>query len=259
MVLRKALLLVSLLLVMAALAAQEPPPRYAGQPVSLDLKDVDLHDFFRLIHEISGLNIVVDPAVRGTLTLVLIDVPWDQALDIVLKNHGLVSELEGNVLRVMTRDTARREQEVRRELAEAFQAAVPLRTAMYTLSYAHAADAAQILRRFLSPRGEIAVDERTNTLIITDVPTVLDQILGPLSRGEPSPGRSREQLQERHESGSPQYALALKDGIDYAVYSCVVRGEWLHYHTAYGLRTRVPLARVDWVRTNCTVKSALRK
>jgi len=257
MELHKALLPVIALLVAAALAAQEPPQRYTGQPVSLNLKDVDLHDFFRLIHEISGLNIVVDPAVRGTLTLVLIDVPWDQALDVVLKNHGLERELEGNVLRVMTRATAKQEQEVRRELAEAVQAAVPLRTVMYTLSYARAADAAQILRRFLSPRGEIAVDERTNTLIITDVPTVLDQILGPLSRDEPSPGRSRERLQERHESGAPQYALALKDGIEYAVYSCVIRGEWLHYHTAYGLRARLPLARVDWVRTNCAVKSAL--
>lgn len=174
MVLRKTPLLVTVLLVAAALAAQEPPPRYTGQPVSLDLKDVDLHDFFRLIHEISGLNIVVDPAVRGTLTLVLIDVPWDQVLDIVLKNHSLVSELERNVLRVMTRGTAKREQENRRELTQTVQAAVPLRTVMYTLSYARATEAAQILRRFLSPRGEIAVDERTNTLIITDVPTVLD-------------------------------------------------------------------------------------
>jgi len=71
----------------------------------VNLKDVDLRDFFRLIHEISGLNIVVDPSVKGSLTIVLDDVPWDQALDIVLKNNGLDKQLEGNVLRIATKDT----------------------------------------------------------------------------------------------------------------------------------------------------------
>jgi type IV pilus assembly protein PilQ len=66
-----------------------PAQHYTGEPISVNLKDVDLKDFFRLIHEISGLNIVLDPAVRGSLTLVLDDVPWDQALDIVLQNNGL--------------------------------------------------------------------------------------------------------------------------------------------------------------------------
>ena len=258
-VLRKTLRMLIALPFVVALAAQEPPPRYTGEPISLNLKDIELSDFFRLIHEISGLNIVVDPAVRGSLTLVLLDVPWDQALDIVLRNHGLLSELEGNVLRgVLTRETAQKEQEARRDLARATQEAVLLETITYTLSYARAADAAPILRRFLSPRGEIAVDERTNTLILTDVPAVLDQLLGPLSRQEPSPGRSRGQLEERHESDPAQYALALKERSDYTVYSCEVRGEWLHYHTAYGARTRVILAQVDWARTNCVARPAPR-
>jgi type IV pilus assembly protein PilQ len=77
-------------------------PRYTGEPISVNLKDVDLRDFFRLIHEISGLNIVLDPNVKGSLTLVLDDVPWDQALDIVLKNNSLDRQLEGNVLRIAT-------------------------------------------------------------------------------------------------------------------------------------------------------------
>ena len=249
---RTTLLLVSpVLLVATAFAAQEPPQRYTGEPISLNLKDVNLPDFFRLIHEISGLNIVVDPAVRGTLTLALTTVPWDQALDVVLKNHGLVTELGGNVLRIITRETAQREQEARRELTQSIQEAVPLRTVPYTLNYARAADTAPILSRFLSPRGEIAVDERTNTLIITDVPQVLDQLLGPLSRQEPPPASLHRQLVERQESGRGQYTLALKDGIGYAVYGCEVQGEWLHYHTSYGVRTRVPLPRVDWARTNC--------
>lgn len=166
------------LLAVAPLAAEEPPHRYTGEPVSLNLKDVDLHDFFRLIHEISGLNIVVGPDVRGSLTLVLVGVPWDQALDLVLKNHGLASELEGNVLRIVSRETLKRELESQRELAKAAAAAVPLETVTCQLSYAKAAEAAAILKRFLSPRGNIAVDARTNTVIITDVPTVLRRLTG---------------------------------------------------------------------------------
>ena len=64
----------------------------------MNLKDVDLKDFFRLIHEISGLNVVLDPSVQGNVTLVLDEVPWDQALDIVLRNNGLTKEIDGNVL-----------------------------------------------------------------------------------------------------------------------------------------------------------------
>lgn len=183
---RTAFLLVSLIfLLVAPLAAQEQPtPKYTGERISLNLKEVRLHDFFRLVHEVSGLNIVVDPTVRGSVTLVLLDVPWDQALDLVLKSHGLTSELEGNVLRVMTLKTATQEQEARRALAQASQEAVPLQTVTYTLSYARAGEVAPILRRFLSPRGEIAVDERTNSVIITDVPAVLRTLIGNARRGE---------------------------------------------------------------------------
>ena len=93
-------------------AAVSPgPSRYTGEPISVNLKDVDLRDFFRLIHEISGLNVVLDPAVKGTLTIVLDEVPWDQALDIVLQNNGLDKQLNGNVLRIATRDTLKKEAE----------------------------------------------------------------------------------------------------------------------------------------------------
>src|SRR5207249_4609262 len=93
-------------------------PKYTGEPISVNLKDVDLKDFFRLIHEISGLNVVLDPNVKGSLTIVLDDVPWDQALDIVLKNNSLSRQLEGNVLRIATVDTLRKEAEAKREQQE---------------------------------------------------------------------------------------------------------------------------------------------
>jgi len=97
----------------------EKGPKYTGEPISVNLKDVDLKDFFRLIHEISGLNVVLDPQVHGTLTIVLDDVPWDQALDIVLKNNDLSRQLDGNVLRVATVETLKKEADNRRSQVEA--------------------------------------------------------------------------------------------------------------------------------------------
>jgi len=162
-----------------------PTDRYTGEPISVNLKDVDLKDFFRLIHEISGLNIVVDPNVTGTVTLVLVDVPWDQALDIVLKNNNLGKELEGNVLRIATVATLKKEEEDRRDLARARAEAVEPVTVSRTLSYARAEDMENILRKFLSTRGQIIRDERTNTIIISDIPDVLppmDNIIKQLDR-----------------------------------------------------------------------------
>src|SRR5579863_2300806 len=98
--------------------------RYTGEPISVNLKDVDLKDFFRLIHEISGLNVVLDPAVKGSLTIVLDEVPWDQALD--------------NVLRIATRDTMKHEAETQRDLEKAQAEAVAPVTVTRVLSYSKA-------------------------------------------------------------------------------------------------------------------------
>ncbi|MBI3405268.1 MAG: type IV pilus secretin PilQ [Acidobacteria bacterium] len=150
--------------------------KYSGEPVSVNLKDVDLKDFFRLIHEISGLNIVLDPGVRGSVTIVLDDVPWDQALDIVLKNNSLDKQLEGNVLRIVTLDTMKKEAETSRDLQKAKAEAVPQITVTRTLSYSKSADVKDTLKRFLSSRGEILSDDRSNTLIIRDIPSVIPDI-----------------------------------------------------------------------------------
>ena len=155
---------------------QGQQPKYAGEPISVNLKDVDLKDFFRLIHEISGLNVVVDPNVKGTLTIVLEDVPWDQALEIVLRNNGLDKQLEGNVLRIATRDTLKKEAELRRDLQKAQAEAVDQITQVRVLSYAKASTMRDTLKRFLSSRGEILADERSNTLIIRDIPSVFPDI-----------------------------------------------------------------------------------
>ncbi len=150
--------------------------KYSGEPISVNLKDVDLKDFFRLIHEISGLNIVLDPTVRGTLTLVLDDVPWDQALDIVLQNNGLDKQLTGNVLRIATKDTLKKEAETARDLAKAQTEAVASVTATRQLSYAKASALRDVLKRFLTSRGDILADDRSNVLIIRDIPAVFPDL-----------------------------------------------------------------------------------
>ncbi len=171
----------------ATVQAQTPPPsgKYSGEPISVNLKDVDLRDFFRLIHEISGLNIVVDPSVKGSLTIVLDDVPWDQALDIVLKNNGLDKQLDGNVLRIATKDTLKKEADQNRELAKAQAEAADVVTTTRVLSYAKAEDMVGTLKKFLSSRGDVLADVRSNTLIIRDIPSVLpvmDNLLRQLDR-----------------------------------------------------------------------------
>jgi type IV pilus assembly protein PilQ len=161
------------------LAAPKPATtgaKYTGEPISVNLKDVDLKDFFRLIHEISGLNVVLDPNIHGTLTIVLDDVPWDQALDIVLKNNDLSRQLDGNVLRIATVETLKKEAEGRRAQIDAEALAVDKVTITRFLSYAHAKDVLPTIRKFLSQRGDVVADERTNALIVSDIPAVLPQI-----------------------------------------------------------------------------------
>src|SRR6185312_10755699 len=110
--------------------------KYNGEPISVNLKDVDLRDFFRLVHDISGLNVVLDPQVKGSLTIVLDDVPWDQALQIVLKNNQLDCELQGNVLRIATTATLKKEADDRKAQIDAQALAVEMTTINRYLSYA---------------------------------------------------------------------------------------------------------------------------
>jgi len=131
---------------------------------------------------------VLDPNVHGTLTLVLDDVPWDQALDIVLKNNGLERELDGNVLRIATVDTLKHEADSRREQVEAQALASSKITVTRFLSYAHSKDMVPIIKKFITKRGEVVSDDRNNALIIMDIPQVfgeIDRVLTQLDRKTP--------------------------------------------------------------------------
>jgi type IV pilus assembly protein PilQ len=161
--------------------------RYTGKRISLNLKGVDLKDFFRLIHEVSGLNIIVDPDVSGTVTVVLDDVPWDQALALVLDNNGLGDRLEGNVLRIAKMTTLTEEQMEQQKLSLAREDSAPLATIFRQLNYAKAATLAALLKTWvgggaLSQRGSVLVDERTNTLIISDIASHIPRIESVISK-----------------------------------------------------------------------------
>ncbi len=152
--------------------------KYVGQKIGLiDIKDIDIKDLLRYIADFAGLNLIVDSSVEGTATYRFKDIPWDQALDIILKDKGLGSELQNGVLRVATLEKFRKEAEERRKLKEEKELAVDTQTIAKSLSYAKAKDVEPILKSFLSKRGDIIIDERTNTVIITDIPKKIPPIL----------------------------------------------------------------------------------
>ena len=146
-------------------------PQYTGEIATFELDNYPIRDFFRLISEISGLNIILDNQVNGQVTMTLKDVPWDQALDVVLKNNNLGGRLEGNVLRIATNATLEGEQASQKRLRDAQEAASPLETRTYVLNYTKATEVKTTLNTLATPRGTIIVDVRRNALIVTDVPT----------------------------------------------------------------------------------------
>jgi type IV pilus secretin PilQ/predicted competence protein len=143
--------------------------KYHGDVITLKFKDADLRDVINYLGEFAGLNVAHDPEVRGVVSCNLIDVPWDQALDLILKQNKMGRVLEGNILRIAPMQTLTREREEEQKLEESKELAGPRFTKSYTLSYSRAADVEGLLRGKISDRGEIIVDERTNTMVITDV------------------------------------------------------------------------------------------
>ena len=146
---------------------------YTGEPISLNLKDADIKDVLRTFAQLTGLNVAIDPGVTGSVTVDFVDVPWDQALDIILRQNGLSYVLEGNVMRIGTLGRLAAEATATRELQEQERLNVPLTTVSFKLSYARASDVQGLLTQIASPRGHIIVDGRTNQLIITEIPTFL--------------------------------------------------------------------------------------
>jgi type IV pilus secretin PilQ/predicted competence protein len=150
--------------------------KYSGEVLSLRLKDSDLRDVVLYLAEVAGLNVVFDPEVRGTVTVNLQLVPWDQVLDIILKQNKMGKTIEGNILRIAPVAVLTREEAEQRQLKETKELAGPVLVRTITLSYSKAKDVQALLRSKISERGEIIVDDRTNTLLISEVRDKLELI-----------------------------------------------------------------------------------
>jgi type IV pilus assembly protein PilQ len=154
---------------------------YFGEPIDLKVTNADVTDVLRTFAQISGLNVIVQPGVTGTVTAELENVPWDQALEQVLKINGLDYELDGNVMRIAPTDTLKKEAQDKQQLAAAKSLSIPLRTVYQRLSYADAAQVSRLLKQgnagILTQRGSVMVDFRTNALIIKELPGNMDAVL----------------------------------------------------------------------------------
>ncbi len=162
---------------------------YTGHPISLDFKDGDLQDIFRLFADISGLNVVVNPGVGGKVTLKLVELPWDQALDLILKTNGLGKTIDGNVIRIARLSDLQKEESDLRKLKEEQALAGDTLVWRKPLSYAKAAEMEPTIRKVaLSARGTITLDTRTNTMIITDLGPNIEkakELIADLDRATP--------------------------------------------------------------------------
>jgi len=144
-------------------------PRYSGRLISLDLQDTDIDNALRIIAEVSNLNIIASDDVTGKVTLRLIDVPWDQALDVILKTNGLDKVQEGNVIRIAPVDKLRAEREALKQAQQAEEELEPLQVRYMRVSYAKASELKPLIDSILTERGQSTYDERTNQIIVKDI------------------------------------------------------------------------------------------
>lgn len=148
---------------------------YRGRRVSLDFKDVAIADVLRLIAEVSDLNIIAGDEVSGNVTIRLVEVPWDQALDVILMTKGLGFVRVGNVLRIAPSDVLKAEEEVRLQERRNKEKLEDLEVKLLPVNYASVKDTEGLVKRLLSARGTVNLDKRTNTLIIKDISSVIDE------------------------------------------------------------------------------------
>ena len=162
--------------------------KYTGVLISPKFLDADLKQVVLWLGEFAGLNVVFDPEVRGTVTVNFDSIPWDQFLDIILKINNQGKTLEGNVLRIAPVSKLAEEEKVQQSFRDAKEQSGPLTTKIFTLSYANSRDVVELLKNKKSSRGEIVTDDRTNTVIVSDVKEKLDimeSLIATLDQGTP--------------------------------------------------------------------------
>ena len=151
--------------------------KYTGRKISLDLQDADLINVMRLFAEVANLNIILSPEVKGRVTVRMVNIPWDQAMDIILKMNGLGYALEDNVLRIASVSALTKEAEDEMRSKEAKKKAEDLITRIVPVNYAKAGEIEPTIKKSLSLRGETVTDTRTNTLIIKDIARNVDEVV----------------------------------------------------------------------------------
>lgn len=160
-------------------------PGYSGQKLSLNFQNIEVRSLLQVIADFTNFNIITSDSVNGSVTLRLQDVPWDQALDIILQAKGLGMRKTGNVLWIAPKDEINAKEKIDLEAAAALQGLEPLRTQAFQLNYTKATDVAAQLTastgnlnnaRLLSPRGSVITEARTNQLFVTDISSKLEQV-----------------------------------------------------------------------------------
>ena len=129
-----------------------------GRRISLDFKDVDIRDVLRLVADVSDLNIIAGDEVSGTVTIRLVDVPWDQALDVILLTKGLGFVRVGNVLRIAPGETLKSEEEARLQERRAKEKLEDLLVKLQPVNYANVKEVQKLVKRLLTPRGTVDID-----------------------------------------------------------------------------------------------------
>jgi type IV pilus assembly protein PilQ len=160
--------------------------KYTGDLLSLNFQDIEVRAILQILADFTGLNIVVSDTVKGNLTLRLQNVPWDQALDIIMRTKGLDKRQNGNVIFIAPTEEIAAREKLDLESRKTVDELIPLQTAIIQVNYAKAKDLAELLKKksgegdqqqaILSPRGSVEPYEPTNTLIVKDVPSKMDEI-----------------------------------------------------------------------------------
>jgi len=166
--------------------------KYTGQKISLEFKDADIKNVFRLLAEVSGKNIVITDDVNRKITVRLIEVPWDQAMDLIIDTNGLGKDEVGNVIRISTADRLKSDSDKSAAARKSKENEEPLQTAYLTVNYAKVMkgqndtntdkDLVEKVKALLSPRGKVEADQRTNTLIVRDIKSSIDDVQSLIGR-----------------------------------------------------------------------------
>jgi type IV pilus assembly protein PilQ len=155
-----------------------PEKVYAGSRLSLDFKDADVKNILRLIAEVSNFNIIAGDDVTGKITMRLVDVPWDQALEVILQARGLGMSKVGNVIRIAPVDSLKKEIQAELEAKRLKDKLEDLITDLIPINYASAKEILPQIKSILSERGDVKFDERTNILIVKDIPRNIVAVKG---------------------------------------------------------------------------------